>query len=785
MENTTSIANISYQIEIWLYKGYSLNDIKKEIVDLKERNDFPKNLELIDVYWDETFGSSGCAFLDTKTGETIVGFAGTNLDNGISESSKDILTDAVGLAITGINNDSPYMKEANKFINSLKGKGYNITESTGHSLGGALCVYIGIKNDIPFITTFNGAPLYVLPTAHLTGTASLINSIMENYNGRITRFVSDEDWLNSLSDSANGFYLGDEYLIHNDAGHDLKFFMENETEKYISEILLANKIDRSTVLSLDFDGDGKSDLSLTPESLIVKNLFGRSGLYSGNGTTINIDPNAFYNLKENLENNMVNNDIEWINQAIGLCMDKNNRIKSDKTQREDTLCSKVVEGLNEASLTKLLSRIDNSHGKLVKGTNKNTLKLLSEFNTYNVTRKLDRWGSSGGRRWFLDGEEFDEYNLINWIKDLKKSADILYYQITTTGEFTSYSMYTSTPQVYRFDTISAIGKAFINVTNGFLSKTEEVFKGTGLRSVKNDGIVNSISEVLEVEEKNVAELKKQILNTAELSKGLAENFSDMDNWLGNSISQGIISGKYEVKNLPNSYKAYLEENNIFDDVKDVIEAYDLQVESAAINLSRNIVSDFNNLISRTQNKLKSIYNSLEDFINSVNSLDSRMNGNVTSKHFNTNLSGYNQYETTEVNTSHGILSNFFPSNISSCIEDSKRYIVPVLDSLSDALYLLDLYNSQLHDLKNYFKFIIEKAVYDSIELNSIVEAQILISARIERMMKEITRVDEVIELEYKGNSLKSYQTQLQSLVKSLEYFTLMLNDCFGENSKSS
>jgi hypothetical protein len=159
MENTSYISKISYQIEDWLFEGKRLKYINNTIENLQEKEEFPKNLRLIDIYFDKSFGSSGCAFLDTNTGETIVGFAGTNLDNGIVESSKDIITDGIGLGVTGIHEDSLYMNKANKFIEDLQEKGYNITQTTGHSLGGALCVYIGVNHDIPLITTYNGAPL--------------------------------------------------------------------------------------------------------------------------------------------------------------------------------------------------------------------------------------------------------------------------------------------------------------------------------------------------------------------------------------------------------------------------------------------------------------------------------------------------------------------------------------------------------------------------------------------------------------------------------------------------
>ncbi|WP_156626754.1 hypothetical protein [Clostridium tertium] len=65
------------------------------------------------------------------------------------------------------------------------------------------------------------------------------------------------------------------------------------------------------------------------------------------------------------------------------------------------------------------------------------------------------------------------------------------------------------------------------------------------------------------------------------------------------------------------------------------------------------------------------------------------------------------------------------------------------------------------------------------ELGSIIEGQNLISIRINVMMKEIEKVNESIQLQYKGKSLKVFQEQLNDLVKVFNYFDLMINDCFG------
>ena len=106
MENTSQIASIAYDIETFLYEGLTLDEIIKEIKYLKDNDQFPKNLELIDAYLGEE-GTSGCAFLDINTGEVIVGFAGTNKEPGDSEFGKDVAAD-ITIGVNGKTTDGEY-----------------------------------------------------------------------------------------------------------------------------------------------------------------------------------------------------------------------------------------------------------------------------------------------------------------------------------------------------------------------------------------------------------------------------------------------------------------------------------------------------------------------------------------------------------------------------------------------------------------------------------------------------------------------------------------------------
>lgn len=806
MENTSHIAKISYEIENWLYQGMDIETIRKKIRKKQSAGSFPSNLELVNAFFDKSNSVSGCAFLDKNTGETIVGFAGTNLDNGFLESAKDIITDA-SILTDGISPNSSYLKEANNFISNLKNQGFNITQSTGHSLGGAICVLVGIKQDIPTVISYNGAPLYVLVDGYNLNIVLTIEAISKAYNGHIYRFVTNDDLLNNASEFANGFYIGEKIVFHNDTGHGISNFLSPIEQSFIKGILESkNSHWRNGEFEVDFNGDKNAKISITPEQLKIKNLLSSDTSVSI-GTTISINPQTLFELSTGF-NLMVNNDISWIIKSVNICNQKNEEIKNNKDLRVDNLCDKVVEALNSLGLNNLLCGINKSHGVLLDDENRSTLEYLSSFDTYEITRKFDWLGDSGGRTWYRAGNEFDEYDLINWIKDLKSCSYTLLYQITATGAIDIPNI-SGTPSPYlgqgvtkkiTFTTLSDIGNSLVAITNNFLPKTTDVFKGTGIRSGKQDGIVDSLSDVFKVQLENVNEISKGISSVGSMAIELSNHFKYLDEYMANNFDSSGGKVQFRSGKLPENYQAYLKESNIFDDVN-VIKAFDKQVEEASKKLSIEILKDFDAPLRQTSDYFKKVSPSFESFNRALKSLNDMLDDTITSKKTYNRLkknakfdyvgsqpynfgSGYqpNDYELVTETYQHGTLSSILPIDLSNYLLYASKNIVPILEEFYQVTNLAQIYNTNLTYLRDYLKGEVEKSVYASMDLKSIIEAQNLISITIDRIIAEIDGVDKQIESQ-KGKSMKSYQSQLGDVKKLLEFFNRMIDDCFGTNVK--
>ncbi|MGL4656173.1 MAG: SA1320 family protein, partial [Sarcina sp.] len=780
------------------------------INELKEKGDkngikFPENLEYVGAYFDEEFSSSGCAFLDKNTGEVTIGFAGTNNKNDYFWG--DAKADGA-IGIGGISKDSNYMKKPNEFIEELRDKGYNITTVTGHSLGGGIGGYMAVYQDIPFGVLYNAAPLFVFSkdghTDHLNDMhTDEIKKVLDEYTGKLIRITSSNDGLNIISDKFGGTYVGEEFIIQNGNGHDMELFLKQLEQKFNFDTTAKAKFegmeldffddselkitfdeknnpvvnfDNKGKIELDVDGDGQANLTLNYSELMPSNFWTGENKNNFNEKAIIIDTNAFLNLSANLKNNIAQGDIEWIIDAIQVCESENSSIKGQINGRFDELCDSIVDALNNANLSKLLYEIDSTHGELMTPQNKNVLHDLRYFNTSNISYKLNKYDSE----WFLDGVSFDSNTLSGWIKDVQNASKELYEEITgTVDEFNYEKGGANWFTKYRVDSISTIANAFGDVTNGFLIRTEEVFKGIGLRTGKDDGIVDAISEVLEVEEKNIIELKAKIENVAEIAQVIADNFEETDEQLAKCIENGI-NIKSDVINGPSTYNAYLEENHILDDVKDILEAYDLQVEKAASQLASYIVLDFAELIRSTNSKLNKIVEALRSFKTSVTEIEKRLDKSITSREWK-GTGQYDMYKE-QVTENHGSFSNFLSGDIGYNIRQAKSRIIPILDDLPTTLYTLQGYSVLIENLKSEFTAIIEKAVYEYNDLDGIVKAQNMISGKVYTMINEITNVNNVISEDFKGGAVNSYKEQLQEVLRLLNYFNSMIIDCFGENS---
>lgn len=261
-ELTSAVSLISYEIENANYNKLNTNKIKNQINKIKDSEHFPNNLEYLNSHTDPITGTTASAFKNMDTGKVIVGMTGTNFQKeairdfmkdsllspysysqqkienlvGTVRTLQDIGADA-NIAVHIVTDEDPHFKSTQEYIKDLK-KTHEIDTITGHSLGGRDAMILGMSNDIENIVTYNTAPLYLKNISELfntneTSKSDRIDYLINNYDGNITNFISEDDQLDWLV-KANEYVLpGKQRLIKNGEDHSMTGFMGKFEQGFI------------------------------------------------------------------------------------------------------------------------------------------------------------------------------------------------------------------------------------------------------------------------------------------------------------------------------------------------------------------------------------------------------------------------------------------------------------------------------------------------------------------------------------------------------------------------
>ena len=89
-----------------------------------------------------------------------------------------------------------------------------------------------------------------------------------------------------------------------------------------------------------------------------------------------------------------------------------------------------------------------------------------------------------------------------------------------------------------------------------------------------------------------------------LVTGIKENFAAADKWIGEKLEKGEFVTEFRNGLFPTNYSAYLERDEIFDDVKDVLQAFDRQVEKRSSEYAKKIAEVYQNVLGEFEEGLK-------------------------------------------------------------------------------------------------------------------------------------------------------------------------------------
>lgn len=306
-----------------------------------------------------------------------------------------------------------------------------------------------------------------------------------------------------------------------------------------------------------------------------------------------------------------------------------------------------------------------------------------------------------------------------------------------------------------------------------LKMSDQIFEGEGLRTGKEDGISQALELVFDTQMKNLSQLKSLLMNMSDLLNALANNFEQMDYWLGQNLKNGRVKDFITTATLPSTYQIYLQKEMIFDDVKDVIQAFDRQVEMRSREYASSVSKLYHQAFESFEHDLSKWLDLIQPFLNILKGI----------------MRSYN--EMIEVEIQHegkhperhywGRLETLYPSYIREHIDSAYKLLNPTTDKIIEALYISQYAKNELSSLHSSLKNIIEKGVYSAFDLDEIVQSQKTIINLTSKIQAELGYVKMTIQNSMSGRTMTTLCMTLEKVITILNNFVSLTADCFGDN----
>lgn len=748
ISSTAHASNLAYGFESARIAGYGNDKVVAEAQRLRNYT-IPSNLEYLEDMYNSETGTSGTVFRNKDTGEVILAFTGTNFQ---SEFLKDVGTDINEINFPVLDHCIP----AFEFYERVRAKYGNNIVLTGHSLGGSIAQRVALEYNVPKTVVYNSAPLYVNDARKIGlsyGELLTIDELEKKYTGETIRIRSEDDIVSKFG----GKHLGKEYIVKDRGSHPMINIVNSEAA--MTEIEKITRHMNKNVVTLDVNKDGITDIRLNKLDLSAKNLLNGNGEYIRvKGAKIQLNPSVLRNVANNLRTSVLS-DLEFIKKINSLCIEKNQKTRFDFEKRKDHAADRLKREFNNAGVPQVLDNLRDSVGQIIRS--KSVLEGVEE------TPRLKLGEIPSDERPYVKDEALfgaHRYNVD--LYDLAGSVRVVLEQCNKeeTRKITDF-----------FQGRPTIIKAWSEIeehTKKLLDESEKTLEGDGLRTGKEDGISQSLTIVLDVAQKNIGELEKVVSNTAEMFQSLADSFETQDNWIGDNLKNGRFVGSLPERKIPRNYRQYLSRDGIFDDVKDVLHAFERQVDKRSGEYAKKISELFNESFSNFEGGLENWYGSavwFEKYILQV-SQNSKLDVEVEKKYEDNK--GKKRYW--------GKLMRLYPESIKNLITTAESTIIPAKRKIEQAIETSKAVKNNLSSLEPQVKEIVKESVYKDLELYEIVSSQKLIAQISNKIVQELDYVLKHINSEgMSGEAISALKSKVKDSEKSFNYYGRFIGDCFG------
>ena len=525
---------------------------------------------------------------------------------------------------------------------------------------------------------------------------------------------------------------------------------------------------------IDINNDGVVDFKIDSIDIRVRDLFTNGLFLATSSQKIQLNKDILEQLANNLEETS-RAELANIKRITSLCSEKNNKINSSFDSRKNQVTEQVREVIKLSGMSYLIDGLYDSVGVIMKNKD-----ILEEGVSHS---ELERERFNSSQTPLVNGEALNFNNYNYQLAKLQYNCKSLLERVNKEKTVDVPSMFSGgRPSIMKsWQVIEEASKEL-------LKKSDELFEGEGLREGKKDGITESLSIVLNVIAANTEEILASLNNVASLVRGIGENFDDADKWIGDKLEKGEFVTVFRNGVFPTNYNAYLERDEIFDDVKDVLQAFDRQVEKRSSEYAKKIAEVYQSVLGEFEEGLQDFLSFKDDLNRSLLQITDNYGLNVYVKEEQIThelLNGKSVEKRTYPETYWGTLEQLYPYRTRENIARIRNVIIPALIQIQQAFWRSQNTRHMLGNLGTKLKPIVEDGVYHAFDLDEIVKGQKYVAAIANRLGQELNHVIQVMEAEgMQASAISTLKAKLSQTHQLIRFYVRFVNDCFGDNEYS-
>ena len=642
---------------------------------------------------------------------------------------------------------------------------YSDINFTGHSLGGYMAIRAAIKNKSK-ATVFNA------PDPANTLTKDEIKFALKN-PGLIKNYRNPMDPIGNFGGNRLGtaIYV-DSIIAHHgfpglaiiDVYHSIASWTNFDDDGNLVD--KNGKAVKKVILEeLDVENDGKVDFKINVENWYPEKLFSPKYVKTVNGSLeIKINHESLQSLSGELKNSIA--DLETALSILNRAESYNNELSSRKENRKETLGQYVANHLKQIQVLDMIGKIDSFFADL--DTKKGKYAEFSGYDGGYFNSKFVK--EEMGNKIFVTGNggRFEYYEISRNLTDVGDSSQGVLNDMRKTANVPPVG---GKGSIVSLSVRSSIGKLGESVINGFEDRIRASFRGENNRSGFDDGIVDALKEIIQVEKKNVQTLINcfQYMNSTVQLTNYSFNSSDKD--LGNRLKANEeVVGNYQVPTLAVDYNTFLNQSGVFDDVA-VVKAFDNQVDTRTKELSKDMQSKLGDYFQQAkvfmQGSLDSVRKNKDyadkvvaDYPTQIYYKERKESGIDNEKKYYGSVEG-------DVRQSGGI-------------KELAQTGAQLVEKHQSTLDNIDIVHEGLSQIEGLLQDSLEELIYGYDNLSGILKAHNIVSQILAKINTQATVFNDLLK-KNTGQTINGLNGRLEEIINITNNVNTMIEDCFGKH----